>query len=66
MPAAFWELVMQKVAVPWRAFQIIKEGDKPKYVLDATKERLEQAPPVEGENFDRLYARETAKPVVVY
>ena len=39
---------------------------QPKYVLDATKERLEQAPPVEGENLGRLYARETAKPVVVY
>jgi hypothetical protein len=30
------------VAVPWTAFQISKEGDKTKYVLDATKERLEK------------------------
>ena len=55
-----------KVAVPWSAFQITKEGDKPKYVLDATKERLMQAPRVEGKNYDRLYARETAEPIFVY
>jgi hypothetical protein len=33
-----------KVAIPWKAFEIIKEGDKPKWVLDATKERLQNAP----------------------
>jgi hypothetical protein len=33
-----------KVAVPWKAFQITKEAGKPKYVLDATKERPMQAP----------------------
>jgi hypothetical protein len=51
------------VAVPWTAFQISKEGDKTKYVLDATKERLEKAPKVEGKNYERLYARETAEPI---
>jgi hypothetical protein len=55
-----------KVAVPWKAFQITKEAGKPKYVLDATKERLMQAPRVEGQNYDRLYARETAEPIFVY
>jgi hypothetical protein len=55
-----------KVAVPWGAFQIGKEGDKPKYVLDATKERLEKAPKVEGKGYERLYVRETAEPVFVY
>jgi sporulation protein YlmC with PRC-barrel domain len=55
-----------KVAVPWGAFQIAKEGDKPKYVLDATKERLQNAPKVEGRHYERLYTRETAEPIFVY
>jgi hypothetical protein len=55
-----------KVAVPWGAFQIAKEGDKPKYVLDATKDRLEKAPKVEGKGYERLYVRETAEPVFIY
>jgi hypothetical protein len=55
-----------KVAVPWGAFQIATEGDKPKYVLDATKDRLEKAPKVEGKGYERLYARGTAEPVFVY
>jgi len=54
------------VAVPWTAFQISKDGDKTKYVLDATKERLEKAPKVEGKNYERLYARETAEPIFIY
>ncbi len=62
----FLGLGSTKVAVPWNAFQISKEGDKPKYVLDATKDRLEKAPKVEGRNYDRLYARETAEPIFVY
>jgi PRC-barrel domain len=55
-----------KVAVPWLAFQITKEGDKPQLVVDATKDRLKNAPRVEGENYDRLYAKETAESVYVY
>ena len=55
-----------KVAVPWVAFQITKEGNKPKYVLDATKERLEKAPKVAGKHYERLYTREEAEPVYVY
>ena len=55
-----------KVAVPWIAFQITKEGNKPKYVLDATKERLEKAPKVAGKHYERLYTREEAEPVYVY
>ena len=34
-----------------------------KYLLDATKERLEKAPRVEGKNCERLYP---AEPVFVY
>jgi hypothetical protein len=55
-----------KVAVPWQAFQITEEDGKLKWVLDATKERLQNAPRLEGENYDRLYAQETAEPVYVY
>jgi hypothetical protein len=55
-----------KVAVPWGAFDIVKEGDKPKYLLDATKDRLEKAPKVEGKGYERLYVRETAEPVFIY
>jgi hypothetical protein len=55
-----------KVAVPWQALQVTKEGDKPKLLLDGTKERLQNAPRVEGEIYDRLYAMETAEPVYVF
>jgi hypothetical protein len=55
-----------RVAVPWTAFVITKESDKPKYVLDATKDMLKNAPKVEGKNYDKLFTRATAEPVVVY
>jgi PRC-barrel domain len=55
-----------KIAVPWQAFQIIEEDGKLKWVLDATREQLQNAPRVEGKNYDRLYAQETAEPVYVY
>ena len=55
-----------RVAVPWIAFQITKEGDKPKYAIDGTKEFLEKAPRVEDKKYDSLYARETAEPVFGY
>ncbi|HSS16881.1 MAG TPA: hypothetical protein VLQ29_07850 [Candidatus Dormibacteraeota bacterium] len=37
-----------------------------KYLLDATKERFEKAPRVEGKNHERLYPAETAEPIFVY
>ena len=55
-----------EVAVPWGAFRISKQGENPKYVLDATKERLEKAPRVEGKKYDRLYTRQEAEPTFVY
>ncbi|MEY2486609.1 MAG: hypothetical protein QOH39_2257 [Verrucomicrobiota bacterium] len=55
-----------KVAVPWNALQISKDGNKPKYVLDATKDRLEKAPKMEGKHYERLYARQEAEPIFVY
>jgi hypothetical protein len=62
----FLGLGSTEVAVPWGAFQITKEGDKTKWVLDATKERLEKAPKVEGKNYERLYVRDTAEPIFIY
>jgi hypothetical protein len=37
-----------------------------KYLLDATKERLEKAPHVQGKNYERLYLAGTAEPIFVY
>jgi hypothetical protein len=55
-----------RVAVPWAAFVISKEGDKPKYVLDATKDMLKNAPKVEGKNYEKLFTKAAAEPVVLY
>jgi sporulation protein YlmC with PRC-barrel domain len=55
-----------KVAVPWTAFQLSREGNKPKWVLDADKERLKNAPKVEGTHYERLYTRTDAEPVFLY
>jgi hypothetical protein len=54
------------VAVLWDALRISQDGDRPKYVLDASKERLEKAPGVEGKRYDRLYSRQEAEPTFVY
>jgi sporulation protein YlmC with PRC-barrel domain len=62
----FLGLGATRVAVPWDAFQLSKEGNKPKWVLDADKERLKNAPKVEGKNYERLYTRADAEPVFVY
>jgi hypothetical protein len=37
-----------------------------KYLLDATKERLEKRRAVEGKNHERLYLAGTAEPIFVY
>jgi sporulation protein YlmC with PRC-barrel domain len=62
----FLGLGSTRVAVPWSALEISRQGGRVSYVLDATKERLEKAPRVEGKNYERLYAQETAEPVFVY
>jgi sporulation protein YlmC with PRC-barrel domain len=62
----FLGLGSTKVAVPWQAFQIVNERGRMKYLLDATKERLEKAPRVEGKNYERLYPAETAEPIFIY
>lgn len=62
----FLGLGSTRVAVPLNAFQITKEGDKPKWVLDADKEKLKDAPKVQGKNYQRLYTRSEAEPIFVY
>jgi sporulation protein YlmC with PRC-barrel domain len=62
----FLGLGSTKVAVPWSAFQLTQEGNKPRWVLDADKERLKNAPKVEGKNYQRLYTKSGAEPVLIY
>ena len=62
----FLGLGSTKVAVPLSAFQITKEENMPKWVLDADKEKLKNAPKVEGKNYQRLYTRSAAEPIFVY
>src|ERR1700730_14950583 len=62
----FLGLGSTRVAVPWQAFQIVNDCGRTKYLLDATKERLEKAPRVEGKNYERLYPAETTEPIFVY
>jgi hypothetical protein len=55
------------VAVPWSAFDITTLRDGTIHMrLDATKERLEKAPRIEGKNYERLYTDEAAEPIFVY
>ena len=54
------------VAVPWGAFQIRGERNRTKYLLDATKERLEKAPRVQGKNYERLYSDNMSEPIFSY
>jgi hypothetical protein len=62
----FLGLGSTKVAVPWLAFQLEIDGSKTKYLLDATRERLEKAPRVEGKNYERLYPADVAEPIFGY
>lgn len=62
----FLGLGSTRVAVPWSALEISRQGGRASYTLDATKERLEKAPRVEGKNYEHLYAQEAAAPVFVY
>ena len=62
----FLGLGATRVAVPLSAFQITPEGNTSKWVLDADKEKLKNAPKVEGKNYQRLYTRSEAEPIFVY
>jgi sporulation protein YlmC with PRC-barrel domain len=62
----FLGLGSTRVAVPLNAFQITQEGNNAKWVLDADKEKLKNAPKVEGQNYQRLYTKTEAKPIFIY
>ena len=63
----FLGLGSTRVAVPWRAFEITHSRKGALLmILDATKERLERAPRIEGKNYERLYTDEAAEPIFVY
>ena len=62
----FLGLGSTRVAVPWPALQITRENGRVRYMLDATKERLEKAPRVEGKNYERLYPADAAEPIFIY
>ena len=62
----FLGLGSTRVAVPWSAFEITPQGGRITYMLDATRDRLEKAPRVEGKNYERLYPQEAAEPIFVY
>jgi hypothetical protein len=53
--------------VPWSAFDIttLRDGTI-RMTLDATKERSERAPRIEGKNYERIYTYEVAEPIFVY
>ena len=60
----FLGLGATRVAVPLSAFQITQEGNTSKWVLDADKEKLTNAPKVQGKNYQRLYTRTEAEPLL--
>jgi sporulation protein YlmC with PRC-barrel domain len=62
----FLGLGATRVAAPLSAFQITQEGNTSKWVLDADKEKLTNAPKVQGKNYQRLYTRAEAEPIFVY
>ena len=62
----FLGLGSTRVAVPWQALQITRENGRVRYMLDATKERLEKAPRVEGKNYERLYPADVSEPIFLY
>jgi hypothetical protein len=63
----FLGLGSTRVAVPWSAFEITTLPDGTiRMALDATKERLEKAPRIEGKNYERLYTDAAAEPIFVY
>jgi len=62
----FLGLGSTRVAVPWLAFQIVSDRARTKFLLDATKDRLEKAPRVEGKNYERLYPATAAEPIFAF
>jgi sporulation protein YlmC with PRC-barrel domain len=57
-----------KVVVPWGAVGLVKgtPGEAPSYVIDAPKDKLENAPRFDPNNLTDLYARAAAQPIFDY
>lgn len=57
-----------KVVVPWGAVGLVKgpPGEAPSYVIDATKDKLTNAPRFDPNKLTDLYARAAAKPIFDY
>jgi len=55
-----------RVAVPWTALKIERQEGEIRILLNATKERLEKAPRVEGKSYERLYPADISQPIYVY
>ncbi|MBW0000275.1 MAG: PRC-barrel domain-containing protein [Verrucomicrobia bacterium] len=57
-----------KVVVPWGAVGLVKgsPGEAPGYVIDATKDKLTNAPKFDPNKLTDLYARTAAQPIFDY
>src|SRR5690349_12900094 len=49
------------VAVPWLALRVTRQGEGASLALDATKEKLQNAPKWKQGDADRLYTKEAGK-----
>ena len=62
----FWRIDDPKIAVPWQALKLTREGKDVKLALDATKEKLENSPRFKLGDADRLYTKSGGAPVYSY
>lgn len=62
-----WNWSDPQVAIPWDSFAV-KRGDDMKTVLsiDATKEKLQNAPKFQTGDADRLFSKEASQPIYSY
>lgn len=55
-----------RVVVPWKMLRLARGEAQPRFLLDASWERLEKAPRVEEENYSRLGSREVTERLLSY
>jgi sporulation protein YlmC with PRC-barrel domain len=63
-----WQAAENDVAVPWGAFQFSGKPEDPTFriSLDATREKLENAPKYKVGDAERLFTRQSGEPVYTY